>query len=59
MDTPIKNATNEKDQPTSFKVEISNGISFGFLAGMGFWFFTVIFGIIVVVVLYAVGIIKA
>ncbi len=58
MDTPIKNATNERDAPQPFKIEISNGISFGFLAAVGFWFFTTIFGIIVVLVLYSVGLFK-
>jgi lipoprotein signal peptidase len=54
-DVPIKNATNEKDAPVPIKIEITNGVSFGFLAAVGFWFFTLIFGILVILVLYLLG----
>lgn len=54
-DLPIKNATDERDQPAPFKIEISNGISFGFLSAIGFWFFTLIFVIFVLLVLWAFG----
>ena len=55
-DIPIKNATDEKDQLTNLKIEISNGISLGFQIAVGFWFFTLIFAILVIIVLSIVGV---
>jgi hypothetical protein len=55
-DTPIKNATDEKDIPQPLKIDITNAVSFGFLAAVGFWLFTLIFGILIILVLYLIGV---
>ena len=54
-DIPIKNATNEKDQPAPIVIEVKNGLSLGFQIAVGFWFFTLIFSIIVISVLGILG----
>ena len=55
-DIPIKNATNEKDLPVAVKIDIANGISAGFQLAVGFWLFTLIFSILVIAILWAVGV---
>jgi len=55
-DVPIKNATNEKDIPQAIKVDISNSVSFGFQAAIGFWFFTLIFAILLIMILALAGV---
>ena len=53
----VANPTFESmDNPVPFKIEIDNGVSLGFKISVGFWLFSLIFFIILMILLRILGV---
>ena len=53
----VANPTFESmDNPIPFKIEIDNGVSLGFKIAVGFWLFSLIFWIILMILLKILGV---
>ncbi len=53
----VANPTFESiDNPVPFKVEIDNGVSLGFKIAVGFWLFSSVFFILLIILLKLLGV---